>query len=189
MDLRYLLSLFLFWEERAMPEGIKENMKPRLAKVTVSISVGEAGERLAKAEQLLGFLTGKKPARAYAKGTNRDFGIRKGMPMGCKVTLRGKDAYEFLQRAIKAKNNTLRVRNFDRMGNFSFGIAEYTDLENIRYNPELGMFGMDVNVALERMGYRVERRKVRNRRVAAGHRVKREEAIAFAKGLGIEVVE
>jgi len=164
-------------------------MKPRLAKVTVSISVGEAGERLAKAEQLLSFLTGKKPARAYAKSTNRDFGIRKGMPIGCKVTMRGKDAYEFLQRAVKAKNNTLRSRNFDRMGNFAFGIPEYTDLEGIRYNPELGMFGMDVNVTLDRMGYRIERRKIRSRSVPAKHRIKRDEAMSFARNLGIEVVE
>jgi large subunit ribosomal protein L5 len=164
-------------------------MRPRLAKVTVSISVGEAGERLAKAEQLLGLLTGRKPSRTYAKSTNRDFGIRKGMPIGCKVTLRGKEAYDFLQRAVKAKNNTLRARNFDRMGNFAFGLAEYTDLEGIRYNPELGMFGMDVNVTLERMGYRIERRKIRSRSVPAKHRVKHEEAIAFARSLGVEVVE
>ncbi len=160
-----------------------------MAKVTVSISVGEAGERLAKAEQLLGFLTGRKPSRAYAKSTNRDFGIRKGMPIGCKVTLRGKDAHEFLQRAVKAKNNTLKSRNFDRMGNFAFGIPEYTDLEGIRYNPELGMFGMDVNVTLDRMGYRIERRKIRSRSVPAKHRIKRDEAMSFARNLGIEVVE
>jgi len=168
---------------------MSEVMKPRLAKVTVSISVGEAGERLAKAEQLLQFLTGKKPARGYAKSTNRDFGIRKGMPISCKVTLRGKEAYDFLQRTIKAKSNTLKAKNFDRMGNFSFGIAEYTDLEGIRYNPELGMFGMDVNVTLERIGYRVERRRIRRKSIPAKHRVQREESIAFAKGLGIEVIE
>jgi len=167
---------------------MSEVLKPRMAKVTVSISVGEAGERLAKAEKILEFLTGKKSVRTYAKRTNRDFGIREGMPMGCKVTLRGSEASAFLQRALKAKNNTLKKGNFDRLGNFSFGIPEYTDIEGIRYNPEIGMFGMDVNVAMERVGYRIARRRIRRKGLPAKQRVKKEEAMAFAGELGVEVL-
>ncbi len=63
--------------------------KPRIAKVTINIGVGESGERLTKAETMLEQLVGQKPIRRRAKQTNRDFGIRRGEPIAVKVTLRG----------------------------------------------------------------------------------------------------
>lgn len=163
--------------------------KPIVSKVTVSISVGEGGEKLTKAEQLLGMITGRKPARVHAVHTIRDFGIREGMPMGCKVTLRKKEALDFLERALKAKNNTIRLSSFDREGNFAFGIPEYTDLDGIRYMPDTGMFGMDVNVTVERIGYRIKKRKIRPGKIPRIHRVKREETVEMAQSMGVEVTE
>ncbi len=61
----------------------------RLEKAVINIGVGDAGERLGKAEKVLKMVTGKKPIRTTAKTTNRDLGIREGMQIGCKVTLRG----------------------------------------------------------------------------------------------------
>ena len=70
--------------------------KIKVEKVTINIGVGEGGERLRKAERVIEMLTGqKKPLQTISKVTNRDLGIRKGMPIGCKVTLRSNRATEF----------------------------------------------------------------------------------------------
>lgn len=66
----------------------------RIAKATVNIGVGEAGERLARAEKLLQSISNQKPVRTTSKVTNPEFGIRKGQPIACKVTLRGDQADE-----------------------------------------------------------------------------------------------
>ncbi len=153
----------------------------RIEKVTVNIGVGSAGERLEKAEELLRRLTGKKVVRTLAKEKNPTFGIRKGLPIGVKVTLRGKDAEEFLKKAFKAVRNTIKASSFDELGNFSFGVKEYIDFPGIKYDPELGMFGFDVCVTIERPGYRVKKRRRAKAKVGKAHLVKKEEAIEFIK--------
>lgn len=65
---------------------------PRISKVVVNIGVGEAGDRLNKAQRVLKMLTKHEPKVTVAKVTNRDLGVREGMPIGCKVTLRRQDA-------------------------------------------------------------------------------------------------
>ena len=163
-------------------------LKPKIGKVTISMGVGEAGERLVKAERILNIITSKKPVKCHAKSINREFGIRKGMPLGCKVTLRNEDAIEFLKRSLKSKNNEISSASFDREGNFSFGISEYTDMEDTKYYPDIGMFGMDVCVTMEKMGYRIKRRAIKKKRVPIKHRIKKEEAIAAIEELGVKVV-
>ncbi len=162
----------------------------RVEKVTLNIGVGEGGEKLSKAETLLERLTGQKPARTLAKKTVREFGMRKGEPVGVKVTLRGRRAEEMLPKLLQAVDNRLSSRSFDGQGNFSFGIKEYIDLPGVRYDPEIGMFGMDVCVTLERPGYRVKRRKRQPRRIPSSHAITREEAIKFVtEKWGVTVVE
>ena len=73
---------------------------PRIEKIVVNIGVGEAGERLQKAEKVLEMVSKQKPKTTFAKVTNRDLGVREGMPIGCKVTLRGEMADDFLTRAL-----------------------------------------------------------------------------------------
>ena len=72
----------------------------KVQKVVVNIGVGDAGERLVKAQKVLEMLTKHKPKITNAKVTNRDLGVREGMPIGCKVTLRGDEAEKFLNRAL-----------------------------------------------------------------------------------------
>ncbi len=74
--------------------------QPRVEKVVVNIGVGEAGERLVKAQKVLEMVTKQKPVITIAKVTNRDLGVREGMPIGCKVTLRGERAETFLKKAL-----------------------------------------------------------------------------------------
>ena len=168
---------------------MEAKFEPRIAKVTINIGVGEAGERLEKAEKVLELLTGKKPVKTIAKRTNKEFGIRKGMPIGCKVTLRKKDAEEFLKKALGILNNKIPSYSFDDEGNFSFGIPDYTLFPDQKYDPEIGIFGMDVCVTVERAGYRIKHRKIRRRKIPARHRVKREEAMEFIKKkFNVEVI-
>ena len=112
------------------------------------------------------------------------------MPIGCKVTLRKKDAEEFLKKALWVRNNKLPEWSFDEEGNFSFGITEHTDFEGMKYDPEIGIFGMDICVTLERNGYRIKRRKLRKTKIPHRHRITREEAMEFMKSkFNVEVVE
>ncbi len=162
----------------------------RIEKVTLNIGVGEGGEKLAKAQTLLERLTGQKPSPTLAKRTIREFGMKKGEPVGVKVTLRKKKALEMLERLLQGVDKRLPSSCFDDRGNFSFGIKEYIDIPGVRYDPEIGMFGMDVCVTLERPGYRVKRRRRQRRQIPPSHAITREEAIRFVtEKLGVTVID
>ena len=80
--------------------------------------------------------------------------------------------------------------NFDSSGNLSFGISDYTDFPDQKYDPDIGIFGMDVNVVLERPGHRVSRRRRRKSKVSMPHRVGREESKAwFTEKFELKIVE
>jgi large subunit ribosomal protein L5 len=163
--------------------------QPRIAKVTVNIGVGEGGEKLEKAERVLQKLTGRKPVRTLGKETNRELGVKPGDPLGCKVTLRGEAAEDFIRRALYSRKNRIYEYSFDNQGNLQFGVADYTNFEGERYDPEIGVFGMDVNITLEKPGHRIKRRRLLSRPVPKPHRVTREEAMAFlVPKFNIEVV-
>lgn len=169
---------------------MNEMRKPLLEKVVVNIGAGEAGERLVKAQRVLEMLTGQKAHITHSKRTNRDFGIRMGQPIGCKVTLRGEIAREFLRKALWVKENRVSLYSFSRDGNFSFGIPDYTDFEGMKYDPDIGVFGMDVSVTLKRKGYRVSRRQFQPRSVPSRHKMTLTESVAFLKEqFSLEVVE
>ncbi len=159
----------------------------RIEKVTINIGCGEGGEKLERALKLLEKLTGKKPVvtKTYKRTT---FGMAKNRPIGAKVTLRRNDAYEFLKRAFGAVENKISSSYFDELGNFSFGIKEYIDIPGIKFDPEIGILGMDVCVTLERPGYRVKRKKLK-RKIGKNHLIKKEEAIEWVKKtFGVEIV-
>lgn len=160
-------------------------------KVTVNIGVGEAGEKLVKAQKVLEMVTGQKPAQTISRTVNRDLGIRVGMPLGCKVTLRGEAADSFLRRALVIRENRVYEYSFDRDGNMSFGISDYTDFDGMKYDPEIGIFGMDVNVVVRRIGgNRIEKRALLPRKTPRSHRVRRDEAIAYMKETyNVKVIE
>ena len=174
-----------------MSEETNTMLAPGIVKVTVNIGVGEGGQRLQLAERVLEILTGMKPVRTLATQTNRDLGTRRGSPIGCKVTIREQDSINsFLKDAFWVRQNTLPAYNFDSQGNLSFGISDYTDFPKQKYDPDIGIFGMDVNVVLERPGHRVSRRRQRSSRVARSHRVGRDECKQWiAEHYELEIVE
>jgi len=162
----------------------------KIEKVVINMGVGAAGEKLVKAQKVLGLVTKRKSVQTLSKSTIRDWGIRQNMPIGAKVTIRGKDAEAFVRKALSIKNNSLPVYCFDPQGNFSFGVTDYTEFEGMKYDPEIGVVGMDICVSLARPGYRIMRRRIAPKRVATTHRLTKDEGIAFAREkLGVEVVE
>jgi large subunit ribosomal protein L5 len=128
--------------------------------------------------------------RSIAKKTLPTFGIKKKEPIGAKLTLRGKAAEDFLVIALKAAGNSLRKSQFDEQGNFSFGIEEHTDFPGMRYDPEIGIFGMDISVALKRAGYRIARRRVAQKKLPAKQRLNKEITMVFVqKKFGVDILE
>ena len=166
-------------------------LDPRITKVTVNIGVGEGGQRLQLAEQVLELITGQKPVRTLSTSTNRDLGTRVGGPIGCKVTMRDSEKVSsFLKDAFWVRQNTLPGYNFDQSGNLSFGISDYTDFPDQKYDPDIGIYGMDINVVLERPGHRVSRRRRRSAKVSQSHRTNADDARAwFAENYGIKILE
>jgi large subunit ribosomal protein L5 len=169
------------WEEQPM-------LKPKIDKVVVNISVGKSGEPLEKASKVLEELTGQNPSKRKAKKTIRDFGIRKGEPMACIVTLRREKAIGFLKKVLPIVDNKIPKEHFDRCGNFAFGIKEHIEIPGVRYDPDVGIFGMDVSVSIIRSGYRVKNRRKRKAEVGSKHVLTPEESAAFIKeALGVEI--
>jgi large subunit ribosomal protein L5 len=157
-------------------------------KVVINIGVGMSGEPIDKAKNALLELTNQQPAVRGAKKSVRDFGIHKGEPIGVIVTLRHEPAIEFLKRVVAGKNNVLKASSFDNYGNISVGIHEHIDIPGTKYNPEIGIFGMDVNIVLNRPGYRIAKKSRKSAKIGKMHRINREEAIEFFKQkYGVEV--
>ena len=164
-------------------------LRPYIQKVTINISVGQSGAPLEKAVRILEELTGQTPVKRKAKKTIRDFGIRKGEPISCVVTLRKDKTVEFLAEALQAVDNQIPKDHFDAEGNVSFGIKEHIEIPGTRYVPELGIFGMDISVALGRAGYRVKERRRGKAKIGKCHLLTPEEAMVFVEDtLEAEVV-
>ncbi|MBC8224853.1 50S ribosomal protein L5 [Candidatus Bathyarchaeota archaeon] len=159
-----------------------------IGKVVVNITVGESGEPLNRAMTILENLTDQKPVMRRAKQTIRTWGIRRNEPIACMVTLRRERAEDFLKKTFPAVRNQINPRSFDRQGNFAFGIREHIDIPGQRYDPNLGIVGMDIMATVERPGYRVTRKRRAKSRMSQSHRVTREESIEFIKqSFGVEV--
>jgi large subunit ribosomal protein L5 len=152
---------------------------PVVDKIVVHMGVGESGQRLVDAEGILGQITGQTVIRAYARRTLPAFGIKKNEPIGCKVTLRGETAETFLQTALDIVDKSLSVSQFDANGNVSFGIEEHTDFPGMKYDPKIGIFGMDISVIVNRPGYRISRRRVAKSKIPSSHRITKEDTMSF----------
>jgi large subunit ribosomal protein L5 len=164
-------------------------LKPRIEKVVVNLNVGKPGEPLEKASKVLKELTNQTPVKKKAKKTIRDFGLRQGDPIACVVTLRKQKAIDFLKKVLPVVENKISRSAFDKQGNFAFGIKEHIEIAGVKYDPNVGIFGMDVCVSMGRPGYRVKTRRKGKTPLGSKHVLTPEEAVVFVKKtLGVEIV-
>jgi large subunit ribosomal protein L5 len=170
------------WAEQPM-------LKPRIEKVVVNLNVGKSGEPLDKAFRVLKEIAGQTPVKKNAKQSIRDFGIRKGEPIACVVTLRRQAAIDFLKKVLPVVDNKVSRSSFDERGNFAFGLKEHIEIPGVKYDPDIGIFGMDICVTINRPGDRVHDRRKRKASIGKKHVLTPEESILFAKQtLGVEIV-
>lgn len=153
--------------------------KIRLEKVVLNMGVGKSGDAIETAKKALDSIAGKKSCARDAKGTQRDWGVRKGEPIGVAVTVRGEDAGKLLQRLIDAKGKKLNGRSFDDFGNVSFGIREHIDIPGIKYDPQIGILGLEAAVTLVRPGFGIRFRSRHKASVGKHHRISSDEAKEF----------
>src|SRR3989338_6008224 len=152
-----------------------------IEKVTLNIGAGKDQTRLEKAVMLLKHITSGTPIKTITQKRLQEWGLRPGLPIGCKITLRKGKVSELLPRLIEAKDKKLRPSQFDNNGNVSFGIHEYIDIPGVKYDPKIGILGLEVCVTLERPGFRIKKRQYLQKKIPSRHKITREEAISFMK--------
>jgi large subunit ribosomal protein L5 len=150
----------------------------KIAQISLNMGISKDEEKLKKALKLLEKISNQAPVQTITKKRIPGWGLRPGLVIGCKVTIRKKKE-EMLKRLLTAKENILSKKNFDRQGNFSFGIPEYIDILGMEYDPELKIMGLEAAVTLERPGFRIKKRKICPKKVGEYHRITKEEAIQF----------
>ncbi|MHA1220383.1 MAG: 50S ribosomal protein L5 [Candidatus Heimdallarchaeota archaeon] len=170
------------WNENVM-------RKPQVVTLILHSNVGQSGEALERVRKILESIGNMKSVETRAKRTFREFGIREGEPIGALLTIRDqKKIMVLIPKLLDVKDFKIMRKSFDHDGNFAFGIQEHIDIQGTRYEPDLGVTGLDVLFKLERPGYRVKRRFRSPKKIPMRHRISKEEAIAFAETeLGIVV--
>lgn len=173
-----------------MSQKLENTMKKiSIAKVVLNMGVGKSGEPIEQAKRALEQIAGQKPNSRNAKATQRDWGVHKGEPIGVAVTLRRRPAIELIKRLFAAKGNQIKGSSFDDFGNLSFGIKEHIDIPGVKYDPQIGILGLNVSISLARPGFNIRFRSKHKASVGNHHRITSEEAKAFlTKEFGTEIV-
>ena len=150
---RYLNEVIPSLTKRFSYKNIME--VPKLATISINMGVGDAKvnpKALESAIDELTMISGQKPVVTLSKKDISNFKVRKGFPVGCKVTMRGKRMYEFLERLIAVALPRTRdfrglsFKSFDRRGNFNFGVKEQIIFTEINYDKIDSIRGMDINI-------------------------------------------
>ncbi len=164
--------------------------KPYLEKIVLNIGVGLGGEELEKAATVLETITGKKAVKTLSKTNIKEFNLRKGRPIGTKVTIRGQNAEKLLKKLLIVNNNKILRKSFDNYGNFGFGITEHISIPGIEYDNMIGIWGLDCVGRIVRPGMRVRFRRKARTKVPKHHYLSREETQYFLiQKFGVEIVE
>lgn len=153
----------------------------KIEKVTLNVGAGKDQKVLDKGVALLEGLTGIKPVKTKTLKRLQAWGLRPGLPIGCKITLRGDSALKMVERLMYAKDNVLAESCFDTQGNVSFGIKEYVDIKDAKYDPSIGMMGLQASITLARPGFRVRDRRLKSVKLPKSHRISKQEATDFMK--------
>lgn len=151
----------------------------KIEKITLNIGAGKDQPKLDKGIALLSAIADSTPVKTVTNKRIQEWGLRPGLPIGCKLTLRKSKAIQLLPRLLDAVDNRLNEKQFDQNGNIAFGIQEYIEIPGVKYDPKIGIMGLQVCITLERPGYRIKKRRLLARKVPARHRISKQEAIGF----------
>lgn len=163
-----------------MSQQTQNSMKKiSLEKIVLNMGIGKSGEPIEIGKTALVQITGKKPNIRNAKKSQRDWGVRKGEPIGVAVTVRGNDATELLKKLLVAKEDQINEKAFDNEGNLSFGIKEHIDIPGIKYDPKVGILGLEVAISLVRPGFNIKLRSKHKTKIGKNHRITKNDAIKF----------
>jgi len=164
--------------------------KPFLEKIVLNIGVGAGGEELERATSVLETISGKTAIKTLSKRNVKEFNLRKGRPIGCKVTVRGGEAEKLLKRLLIVNNNRVLRNSFDDYGNFGFGIREHISIPGIEYDNTIGIWGLDVVGRIVRPGMRVKYRRRCRSKIPKHHYVSKREAQYFLENnFGVKIVK
>ena len=162
----------------------------RIEKITLNVGAGKDQVKLDKGIKLLKNVTGIEPIKTFTNKRIPGWGLRPGLPIGCKLTLRNAPAKNILKRLLETRSNILKESQFDENGSLAFGIPEYIDIPGIEYDPEIGIMGFEVCVTLERPGFRIKKRKIHKKKLPKKHKITKKDAIEFMKkDFGIKLGE
>jgi len=153
----------------------------KIEKVTLNIGTGKDQTKLEKGMKLIKNITGITPVKTITKKRIPNWGIRPGLPVGCKLTLRRNKALAIIPKLLAAKDNKLEPAQFDENGSIAFGIPEYIDVPETKYDPEIGMMGLEICITLERNGFRIKKRKIKKQKISKRHAISKQEAMEFIK--------
>ena len=159
---------------------MKNNNENKMRKIKIEkviLSVGGVGDQLEKGFKLLKLLTNRIPSKTSSKKRIPTLGVRPGLEIGARVTLR-KNVEEILKKLLAAIDNKLRKKQISE-NNFSFGIKEYIEIPGIEYQSDIGIIGFDVTITFTRSGRRVKLRKIKKGKIPSRQIVSKEEIIKY----------
>ena len=152
----------------------------RIEKLTLNIGAGKDQGKLDKGLKLIKHISGRDGVKTITQKRIPGWGLRPGLPIGCKLTIRdGVKVKELLKKIFESKDNTIKPTQLDNEGNLSIGVHEYIDIPGIEYNPDIGILGFELCVTLQRPGFRIKKRKVQKKKIPGKHRISKEDALSF----------
>lgn len=161
--------------------------EPRIEKIV--LSAGATGDALDKAVKLLEIISNKKVIKTKGRKRIPTWGVRPGLELGCKVTIRGEEAIKLLKRLLEAVNNEIKKKQI-AINHFSFGIHEYIEIPGIEYQRDIGIIGLNVTVDFIRSGVRIKRRKIKRGKLPTKQDVTPEEIAGYLeKNLKVRIKE
>ncbi len=157
---------------------VQENPMRKIKIEKIVLSAGAVGQELEKAKKLLHMISKKKIQVIASQKRIPDFDVRPDLEVGARVTLRGKEAIELLNRLLGALDNKLKKKQISD-NHFSFGIHEYIEIPGVEYQREIGIRGFNVTIVFVRAGVRVQRKKIKFAKLPKKQHIPKDEIIKY----------
>ena len=168
----------LVQKTKAPAKESKVNVMRSIYIEKVVLSAGATGDNLVKSKKLLELISGNKAQIIESRKRIPDFGVRPGLEVGTRVTLREKAAIDLLKRLLGAIDNKLKSKQVSS-NHFSFGIEEYIEIPGMEYQREIGIRGLNATVVFARAGFRIRSKKIKSGSLPKKQQIAKEEIINY----------